>query len=162
MRQVAATTRSWQFALTEQERDFLVAVLESYPVVPLGHQRLNRGFDAGFSPEDEELLQEALREQRATHHELVRRWLAAPRRFHRAKGTLRFRLLKADLNWMLQVLNDVRVGSWLRLGSPGEGHNPFELLHKDPVALFRMEAAGLFEMQFLAAIRHGVDTSGKD
>ena len=64
---------------------------------------------------------------------------------------------RADLEWLLQVVNDVRIGCWLALGSPG-----YETKKKIPTdkeslrhAMF-MEIAGGFEMFFLGVINGDV------
>jgi hypothetical protein len=139
-----------------------LAVLEAYPVMPAGYQSLTRNSGDRLSDEDEALLQQALVEHRADNRQRIHRWLKGGRRFQSAGGDWQFNLVKTDFNWMLQVLNDVRVGSWLQLGSPNEVHNPVELLHKDPVALFHMEAAGLFEMYFLEAVQESDGRAGED
>jgi hypothetical protein len=157
MKRVGETARAWVFAVNERERDFLVAVLQAYPAVPPDYQPLSRESADRLSPEDEALLHEALREHRAGLRSRIRRWLGRGARFRPVGEEWQFKLVKADLNWMLQALNDVRVGYWIQLGSPEDIHDPFELLQKDPAALFHMEAAGLFEMQFLQAT-HGDDS----
>ncbi len=153
MRRVGANKRAWVFALSERERDFLVAVLQAYPAVPHDHQPLSRHSTDRLSPDDEVLLREALLEHRAGGKARLRRWLKAGKRFRPVGDEWHFSLARADLEWMLQVLNDVRVGNWLQLGSPEEVHDPIALLRRDPAAFFRMEAAGLFEMQLLEAIQ---------
>ena len=153
MRRVEVKARSWIFSVNQRERDYLVAVLEAYPVVPLNHHVLSRESSDRLSAEDRELLREALLEHRTVGKTKVRRWLKGGARFHPENDEWRFTLTKTDLNWMMQVLNDVRMGSWLRLGSPDDIHSPFELLQRDPAAFFHMEAAGMFQMQFLEAAR---------
>ena len=69
---------------------------------------------------DQRMLEEALAAQKAESRRRLDAWLeqharpGAPAR----SGPLRFSA--ADLDWLLQVLNDIRVGSWLRLGSPDD------------------------------------------
>lgn len=153
MRQVKATARSWVFALNERERDFLMAVLQAYPAVPPDYQRLSRESVDRLNAEDEQLLHQALNEQRMAHKAKVRRWLKGGARFQPVDDEWHFRLARTDFDWMLQVLNDVRVGHWLQLGSPEDVHSPFDLLQKDPAAFFHMEAAGMFQMELLGAIQ---------
>jgi len=161
MRRVASNARSWVFGLNERERDFLVAVLQAYPAVPHDYQPLSRESADRLSPEDEALLRDALLEHRAGGKTKVHRWLKGGARFRRADDEWRFSLARTDFEWMMQVLNDVRVGNWLRLGSPDDVHDPIELLQRDPAAFFHMEAAGLFEMQLLEAVQGGHDSPGE-
>jgi len=157
MRRVKTTTKSWAFAVSERERDFLIAVLRAYPAIPDDYQTLSRESADRLSPEDTELLHESLNEQRRAHKAKVRRWLKAGARFQPVDDEWHFRLARTDLDWILQVLNDVRVGHWLQLGSPDDIHNPIELLQKDPAAFFHMEAAGMFQMELLGAIQDGAE-----
>lgn len=152
MRLIRTTAKTWRFALVERERDFLVAVLKAYPVAPRDLQSLSRYSMEHLSEEDEALLADALAEQRSGNRDLVQRWLKSPTRFKMKGEKWEFSLAKTDFNWMLQVLNDVRVGSWVLLESPEDVQDPFELMQKHPAAFFQMEAAGLFEMQFLQTI----------
>jgi hypothetical protein len=39
-------------------------------------------------------------------------------------------------------------------------HNPIELLHRNPAAFFHMEAAGMFQMQLLEAVREADSETG--
>lgn len=153
MRRIRSNARSWVFTVTEKERDFLVAVLQAYPAVPHDYQLLSRESAERLSPEDQELLGEALLEHRGVSRTKVRRWLKGGARFRQVDGAWQFSLAKRDFNWMMQILNDVRVGNWIELGSPEEIHEPLDLLQKDPAAFFHMEAAGMFQMQFLEALR---------
>lgn len=162
MRQVAVNTRSWVFALSERERDFLVSVLQAYPALPRDYQPLSRESADRLGDEDRALLEESLLEHRAGCRSKVRRWLKGGARFRQQQGEWHFALSKTDFNWMMQVLNDVRVGHWLQLGSPDDIHNPIELLHRDPSAFFHMEAAGMFQMEFLAAVQQTPDSSGTE
>jgi len=159
MKQIKSTSKSWTFALNERERDFLMAVLRAYPAVPQDHQALSRESSSQLDPEDEQLLHEALLEQRTRHKAKVGRWLKSRARFKQVEDRWHFSLAKTDFDWMLQVLNDVRVGNWIQLGSPDDVHNPIEMLQKDPAAFFHMEAAGMFQMEFLRAVE---GTSGTE
>ena len=58
-----------------------------------------------------------------------------------------------EIEWLLQVLNDVRVGSWIALGSPDPEQDKKIVYHKDMLPHFQMmELAGAFETVFLDAL----------
>ena len=58
-----------------------------------------------------------------------------------------------EIEWLLQVLNDVRIGSWLALGSPDQQLELREGMTKQTMShLVTMEMAGYFESCFLDAI----------
>ena len=148
MRCVRRSAESRTFALGSRERDFLLAVLRAYPVVPESHQPLSRHSAVGLDAEDEHLLAEALAEQRSGNRSRVERWLSEGR-LKQAGNEWEFDLKADEFDWMLQVLNDVRVGYWIRLGCPDDVAQPMELLKRDPSSFFFMEAAGLFQMELL-------------
>ena len=61
-------------------------------------------------------------------------------------------LLKgAELEWLLQVLNDVRVGSWLKLGQPDENQSP-DVTPENFQFVLAMEVCGAFQSALLAAL----------
>ena len=96
------------------------------------------------------LLDEALAEQRAENKKQVQALLADPRRFEPTQTGAHLSLSRAEVEWLFQVLNDVRVGSWVRLGSP-EG-KPREVTPATAPHLVAMEMAGYFQMQLLEAL----------
>ena len=71
---------------------------------------------------------------------------------HRLSKTARS--AKHDENqWLLQVLNDVRVGSWIALGSPDPEQGKKIVFNEKILPHFRaMELAGAFETVFLDAL----------
>ncbi len=76
--------------------------------------------------------------------------LADPQRFEDLETGCRLSLGQADLEWLLQILNDIRVGNWILLGSPEERR---EVLNaKTAPHLWAMEMAGWFEMSLLEAL----------
>jgi hypothetical protein len=77
--------------------------------------------------------------------------LADPQRFKPAETGARLSLSPAEVEWVLQVLNDVRVGSWIILGSPDEKRT--ELNERTAPHFAAMETAGYFEAQLLEALR---------
>jgi len=64
----------------------------------------------------------------------------------------RLSLSPSELEWLLKILNDVRVGSWIILGSPEQGME-FKLLNEKTAPDFwAMEMSGQFQMRFLEAL----------
>jgi hypothetical protein len=141
-------TRLW-FQLSEREKRLLVQVLKLYPRVPSAHQPLSKSGRMPDQAENQRLLDEALAEQRAVNRKQMQALLADPARFQKAETGWHLRLSRSEVEWVLQVLNDVRVGSWVILGSP-EGK--IETLNAETAPHFwAMEMAGYFQMQLLAA-----------
>jgi hypothetical protein len=61
------------------------------------------------------------------------------------------------MEWLLQVLNDVRVGSWLLLGSPdGPAETLAKLSHETASHFWSMEVAGQFQMVLINAMNRRI------
>src|SRR5436190_14116800 len=118
MKRISADERAVTFQLSIRERDTLIEILQAYPVVPPAHFQLSKELKDPHLVEYQRLLDEALGEQRAANRRHLQEWLAAAERFQKASSGCRFRLERSDSEWLLQVLNDIRVGHWLLLGSP--------------------------------------------
>jgi hypothetical protein len=141
--------------LGEAEQRVFAGVLSLYPVVPPAHQPLSHSLKDKNEGEDRQLLDEALAEQRDTLRQQVQEWLQYKNRFRRVKSGFNFTLRRADAEWMLQVLNDVRVGNWLLLGSPEELMAAEEIATLTPErhrAWAVMELGGIFQMEILQAL----------
>jgi len=138
------------FHLGQREGGLLLQVLRRYPRVPPAHQPLSKSGRVPDRQETQRLLDEALAEQRADCKRQVRALLADPRRFHKVEGGFQLSLSRGDAEWLLQVLNDIRVGSWIILGSP-EG-KPEDLNDRNAGDFLMMELAGAFEGELLEAL----------
>ena len=151
MKLIRATKSRLLFHLDHWEERLWLHVLHLYPCVPPAHQRLSK---AGRLPDHEanqRLLDEALAEQRAENKKQLQALLADGRKFAHTETGGRLSLSTAEVEWVLQVLNDVRVGSWVRLGSPEE--KAVELNEKTTPHSRAMEMAGYFQMQLLEALQ---------
>lgn len=136
--------------LTHQETAVLLTLLKLYPRVPPAHHRLSKTGTGPDASSAQQLLDEALAEQRAANKLELAAMFADPKRFRPLKRGSRLALTRGDLEWFLQVLNDIRVGSWILLGSPDE-RIP-DLNTKSIVDIWAMEMAGAFQMQLLEAL----------
>jgi hypothetical protein len=146
---------SFVFEMSGQEKALLLAVLKLFPLSPLAHPRrqLSADPEAHVVQENQHLLAEALNEQQAHHRRWIAKWQESGR-FEPGEAGFQLRLTRAEMEELLQVLNDVRVGSWMALGSP-EMEDVDELLAKDEnmVHWHRLKLADVFQMFFLNAIR---------
>lgn len=138
------------FELGYREKELLVQILELYPRIPPAAHRLSKrgrlpDLDAG-----QRLLEEALLEHRAENRRQLQALLNEPRRLTSTPTGWQLTLSTGDLEWLLQVLNDIRVGCWVNLGSPETRIPP--LTEKNAPDLWAMEIAGSFQMRFLEAV----------
>lgn len=153
MRLIRAEAELLVFLLRKQEYDVLRVVLARYPAIPPGHRQLSRTMSGEAAEENQRLLDEALAEQRAENQARLGKFLDEPGRFVELKENWRFKLKPLEANWLLQVLNEIRVGSWLRLGSPDfEAGVKVEWNEDNAPILWAMEVAGQFESCLLAAL----------
>jgi hypothetical protein len=139
------------FQLGQREKQLLFVVLELYPLTPASRHRLSKQGKGPKAKENQQLLEEALAEQRKENRRQVQAMLNEPQRFRETKTGLELALTPAQVEWLLQVLNDVRVGSWLALGEPEHGEEP-AVTEQNAKFLFALEVCGLFESVLLAAL----------
>lgn len=141
--------------LTAKERPLLETVLDRFPVVPVNFSRLTRdasGPDKQSLLEAETLRRESWTEQvRETCERLghVRKRLTWPP----PDKCATLRLKTDEVEMLLQVLNDVRVGSWIQLGCPDPLPEPFTGEGEETELPRRLlDLAGLFESLLLQAL----------
>lgn len=155
MKLIRVTQDAFVFHFATREKHLLLELLKLYPQMP---SRPNTVSKSGHLPDQattQRLLDEALAEQRAQNGRQLRCLVSDPRNWIHEEAHWLFTLAKPDLEWTLQVLNDIRVGSWILLGSPeqwSETVNPETAPH-----LWAMELAGAFQMVFLHALEAGLE-----
>jgi hypothetical protein len=125
--------------------------------VPPAHARLSRKATLPDAEANQQLLDEAIASQR----DLVRRQLVLmfedPAKFCQHEKAAHLRLTEGEVEFLLQALNDIRVGNWIQLGSPEELPDPFETEESKAPHAWAMEAAGFFQSQILDVFDGGVE-----
>jgi hypothetical protein len=137
------------FKLVPREKDLLTIVLRLYPVIPPAHQQLSKASTAEKA--HQHLLDEALAEQRTENKRLVEDLLTDSQRFRNAGAFTEMILTAAEIEWVLQVLNDVHVGNWILLGSP-EARPRFSPESENARFVVVMDLACMFQSELLEAI----------
>jgi hypothetical protein len=112
---IKATRREFSFLMDREEKLSLFKLLEMYPLIPAAYQRLSKSDDR---LENQQLLEEALSEQRRENKKKIAALFTSGSAFREQEEGCIFTLRASRVDWLLQVLNDVNVGSWLILGSP--------------------------------------------
>ncbi len=153
MKLVKAGNDKFVLELGKREKQLLLAVLNRYPLIPAGHQALSRTVATDQMEADQRLLEEALAEQRRENKRRLDQLLGDPQRLHDTETGSRLKLTSSEIEWLLQVLNDVRVGSWLLLGSPEQLTWDVGLNEATAPHVWAMELAGDFQMNLLKALR---------
>ena len=150
MKLLRANKDQFVFHLEKREKRLLFAVLKLYPLIPAAYQQVSKSGKDAACAASQQLLEEALAAQRKESKKQVLAMLNEPERFQETESGFRFSLSAPQMEWLLQVLNDIRVGSWISLGSPDtdEGEK-VPLTEETAPRLWTMEAAGYFEMALL-------------
>jgi hypothetical protein len=149
-----AEERLLVFQIDTREEGLLLAILRLYPVLENSHHRLTK--DPGNADSAEQrLLEESMAQHRAAHRRKLDELFLSPQRFFKgAQDERRLILTRAQFEWLLQVLNDIRVGSWVKLGCPDlEKAAPMELTRTNARALQTMHLSGQFQAALLEAVQ---------
>lgn len=134
------------------ETDFLKQILADYPLVADESRRFSTFADANEVRENAQLLQSSLRQHTQSNRAKLRAWLASTETWKPfADRTLLF-LKTEDCSWFLQILNDLRIGSWQKLNRPDpEELASIELNQENAYPLLVMEVSGLLQTLILNA-----------
>jgi hypothetical protein len=142
----------YTFLIGKREREMLFALLRRYPVVIGGHFRTRHPAKSDEAKKNQQLLEETLAEQQKENRKQLELMLAQNGRFAENDLGFTFRLNDSELEWLLQVLNDIRLGSWVQLGEPNPDASPQIALTEQNMQLaWAMEMAGLFQSSLLEA-----------
>ena len=137
----------------KREKRLLLDILKLYPLIPIAHHQVTRSGVGDKMESNQRLLEEALAEHRAGNRKQLDAMLGEEGRFKPVKTGFHLTLNPHQTEWLLQVLNDVRVGSWLRLGQPDEKKDKDVHLTPDNARyLVFMEASAYFESVLLSAL----------
>lgn len=105
------------FRLSTREKQLLERLLSFYPLQSDTLAKLSKAVDSRFD-DGNQLLVEARKEQRSELSGWLSRRLCEGAAFVATGTTWRLVLDGTDPERLLQVLNEIRVGSWLKLGRP--------------------------------------------
>lgn len=141
------------FQVGKREKRLFFEVLKLYPLVPTAHHRLSRSPDAKQAAENQKLLEEALAERKRENQRQLLALLNDEPRFQETDGGYRLTLGAPQMEWLFQVVNDIRIGSWLLLGEPDEKKGkPIELNNENARYYAAMEFCGYLQIILLEAL----------
>jgi hypothetical protein len=143
---------SFVFQISKQEVEWLLGVLKFYPQLDSTYHHITEGAADEIKAE-QKWLEEAMAQRRAEHLGKLEKFFSSPGRFRlESPDQFRFTLTSEQMEWLLQVLNDVRVGCWVKLGRPElEPSPPKKLNAHDARTLSALELSGFFQMVLLGA-----------
>jgi hypothetical protein len=140
------------FQIGRREKTVLGELLGLYPVVPPAHYKISSTEQTPAMEGNQHLLEEALAEHRAENKQQLQAMMSDPDRFRETSSGLHLSLNPTQVEWLLQVLNDIRVGSWILLGSPDPKRGKRAALSlKSARHFWAMELAGHFQYVLLSA-----------
>lgn len=141
------------FHIAKREQELLLATLRLYPMLDTRYHRLSRT-PRSTGKADQQWLEETMEQQQGEHEKkLIRLFRNEQRFFQPDKHGLRLSLTGEEIEWMLRVLNDIRVGSWVRLGCPEmEEARAMALTAEQVRYLASMELSGYFQGALLQAV----------
>jgi hypothetical protein len=153
MNLVESDGKNFVFELRQRERELLMAILKMYPLLnPDYHHVSKRKGDAKIT-ESQALLHEAMAGEQATNKKAVAEFFEDANWKPANKGASQVTLSAEKVEWLLQVLNDVRVGSWVKLGKPDpqKGDKVDSKIENIPY-IGAMELSGVFQSILLEAL----------
>ncbi len=157
MKLLKRSEATFTFLIGKRERELFLALLRRYPLLPVTHYR-SRGEGRAEAQKTEsalanqELLEEALGEQQRENRRNLEEMLNQAGRFEESDLGFIFTLSSSELEWVLQILNDIRIGSWVQLGEPDTNARDLPELSEGNMQLaWSIEMAGLFEHSLLEA-----------
>ncbi len=139
------------FRFQENECDYLSELLGQYPV-QTGAQPISSDVSADPMADEQALLIEAMAEHRQSQRAEIQKFLADPARFAEDKRGRKMVLDMPGIDWLLQMLNDIRVGSWSLLGRP-EPDSPLKIETTEQLRLASaMQLCGIWQSVLLHAL----------
>lgn len=102
-----------------REKVLLQNILETYPLIPTSYHRLSKKTEAPETNDGQALLVEALAAQKQESKRVFQGlWTRRLREQMSPHGYV-LTLNATEAECLLQIVNEIRVGSWIKVGSPG-------------------------------------------
>ncbi len=146
---------SFELRMEEGEWTALSDLLGQYPLTPANHHSLNsKDRPDPDLKESDQWLRDSVSNHQTEREVQLKKWLSNVQADHSGADVeypVKFDADRAD--WLIEILNDLRVGSWLSLGCP----SPEEISGKtwkssDWPTLWTMEASGMYQSILLKAL----------
>ncbi len=141
------------FELGFEEKDLLLEVIKLYPVLDPAYHKFSNSLDDEEASLSRNIFREDLLEHQGKNKKMVEEIFGESSPFKQDVLYCRLELRPEQLECLLQVLNDIRVGTWRNLDSPD--YDELEKLRRekqDVVPLVVMDVCEYFEYHFLDAL----------
>jgi hypothetical protein len=140
----------WRYQLKEKEAAVLVELIKKFPFAEIDHVKISNTEKDPDTIEREKLLNESLSDHRRELKSLAQNLLDQDK-FKKIKSGQLLTLDSEEREILLQVLNDIRIGSWHVLGDP-ESLESTPANPSNQYLAYRglMDVAGYFEIGLIA------------
>jgi hypothetical protein len=153
MELIKKDSKNFIFQFSKRERGLLLDILDLYPLVPDSYHKISKSGGMENVEEAQQMLEEALAERKKENKKLLERLLSDPNRLKTTAHYCRWLVPVDQAEWLLQVFNDIRVGSWFILGCPDPGENqPIQIDEKNARYYVAMEVCGYFQSVLLESL----------
>lgn len=151
MKLLEARPDAFLFVLGRREMALFINALHSFPVT---RRKPPAVTSQGAPPNDsaQSLLEESLAEHKRENAAALRKFLEAPGHIQLEGTTMHLTIPRESVEWLLQVLNDLRVGSWELLGCPKP--DDVNVTEENVLHYMVMETCGMFQMALLGALEN--------
>jgi len=149
VRLIRRTKQARVFRLKVSELQMFLLVLSQFPLRDQD-QQISKFGDEEDLKDAQVLLNEAMVERRKETRRELEEWMRAADRFHHTDEGIEIVVRDEESGWLLQILNNVRVGAWQRLGEPEDLVDAFRSPTEESVRFLTvMEMAGSFQSTLL-------------
>lgn len=152
MKFISATKEGYNFQLSPGEVRLLNDLLKLYPLTPDSIHRISKNPDLKEIAQSQKLLNEELADHRRISKSWLSAWIDQNLSVDLTSTETILRLKESELELLLQVFNDIRIGSWMLLGSPTqEQREDIEPTRQNHALICIMDMCGAFQMSLMNA-----------
>ena len=149
-----AESGTFTFRFQGREYSFFKDLLADYPLQSGARQRISADAPQDAIAGEQQLLEESLDEHRANSRKELQDFLAKDKRLTRDDHGWKLVLDAPGIDWLLQILNDIRVGSWEALGRPEPG-SPAQVKNDEQLRrAAALQLSGMWQSILLYALEH--------
>ena len=154
MKIISKTTDSVTYRFEHKEWLYFVDLLRLFPVLKEDYYQAGTVRNDPKLADTHQLLKEMLSDYKAEQKLWLLKFLKSEEnRVKKKDGSIQLALSMREKETLLEILNDIRVGSWMVLGSPGLKDADLELKLNHAKELqqvaWAMDLSGYFQMGFL-------------
>ena len=155
MKLVSKTDHHLIFGLTDLDNRLLVMTLSAYPVAKESWVGQTGSPIKEATAPDPKLLAEALQDIKRAHRQKLEEFLRQHVQRSAQGEPTRLEIPTADVEWFLQVVNEVCIGSWYELGCPDfQTRTQIPRTPANLSSMLRLEHAGMLASRILLALEN--------